>query len=138
VGHTWTCGLKVVRSSESAPILILGGSWTMSFKLFNVLKKNWFTGPCPIQSVHRSCSIEKEKSERETNCAFPGAARGIVTGTWAKQTLHPNVSRSSVECHRIVMVAHMGTKKEGVCAFEACPNNFPGGPLHVRSVRVDK
>lgn len=68
-----------MRSSESAPILILAGSPASCFKLFNVLKKNGFPAPCPTQSPHLSCSIEKETSERESSGADAGAVKRIVT-----------------------------------------------------------
>lgn len=77
--HTCTEGLKFVRSSESAPILIIAGSPVSCFKLSNVLKKNGFPAPCPTQSSHLSCSIEKETSERESSGAEAGAVKGIVT-----------------------------------------------------------
>jgi hypothetical protein len=47
--------------------------------LFSVLKKNEFPSPCPTQSVHLSCSIEKETSEREYIGAEEGAVDGTVT-----------------------------------------------------------
>lgn len=77
--HTFTEGLKFVRSSESPPILILAGSPVSCFKLFSVLKKNEFPSPCPTQSVHLSCSMEKETSEREYSGADEGAVNGTVT-----------------------------------------------------------
>ena len=77
--RTCTEGLKFVRSSELAPILILAGSPVSCFKLFNVLKKNGFPAPCPTQSLHLSCSIEKETSERESSGANAGAVKGTVT-----------------------------------------------------------
>ena len=77
--RTCTEGLKFVRSSESAPILILAGSPVSCFKLSNVLKKNGFPAPCPTQSPHLSCSIEKETSERESSGADAGAVKGTVT-----------------------------------------------------------
>lgn len=77
--RTCTEGLKFVRSSESAPILILAGSPVSCFKLSSVLKKNGFPAPCPTQSLHLSCSIEKETSERESSGADAGAVKGTVT-----------------------------------------------------------
>jgi hypothetical protein len=77
--RTCTEGLKFVRSSELAPILILAGSPVSCFKLSNVLKKNGFPAPCPTQSPHLSCSIEKETSERESSGADAGAVKGTVT-----------------------------------------------------------
>src|SRR6266852_2915598 len=76
-----TCaeGLKFVLSYELAPILILSGSPVSCFKLSNVFKKNGFPAPCPTQSPHLSCSIEKETSERESSGADAGAVKGTVT-----------------------------------------------------------
>jgi hypothetical protein len=79
--RTCTEGLKFVRSSESAPILILAGSPVSCFRLSKVLKKNVFPAPCPTQSPHLSCSMEKETSERESSGADVGAVKGIVTVT---------------------------------------------------------
>ena len=44
-----------------------------------VLKKNVFLAVVPTQSVHRSCSIESEKSDWDMTGAAVGAARGTVT-----------------------------------------------------------
>ena len=78
--RTCTDGLKFVRSSESAPILILGDSPVSCFRLFSVLKKNGFPAPCPTHSPHLSCSREKERSERESSGADAGAVNEMVTG----------------------------------------------------------
>jgi len=44
-----------------------------------VLKKNWLRDVVPTQSVHRSCSIEKDIKDGEMVGADDGAATGIVT-----------------------------------------------------------
>jgi hypothetical protein len=99
--RTCTEGLKFVRSSESAPILILAGSPVSCFKLSNVLKKNVFPAPCPTQSPHLSCSIEKETSERESSGADAGAVKGTVTVIPCTQIgVHISMSVSSFTCMR--------------------------------------
>ena len=104
-GHTCTDESKIVRSSESAPILILGGSPVKSFKLFNVLKKNGFPEPCPTQSAHLSCSREKDMNERESTGADGGTVKGTVTAMHcAEQGAHLSTIRSSCTHQRIDMV----------------------------------
>jgi hypothetical protein len=94
--RTCTDGLKFVRSSESAPILILAGSPVSCFKLFSVLRKNGFPAPWPTQSPHLSCSREKETSERESGGADAGAVNGMVTVTPCAETgVHSSTSSTS-------------------------------------------
>jgi hypothetical protein len=94
--RTCTDGLNIVRSSESAPILILAGSPVSCFKLFSVLRKNGFPAPCPTQSPHLSCSREKETSERENSGADGGAVNGTATVIpCAEIKVHLSMSRSS-------------------------------------------
>jgi hypothetical protein len=96
--HTSIDESKIVRSSESAPILILAGSPVNCFKLFSVLKKKGFPAPCPTQSLHLSCSREKETSERERSDADGGADNGTGTVTVnprAEIGAHCSMSRSN-------------------------------------------
>ena len=58
---TWIAGLKFVRSSESAPILIHGGSPVSCLRLLNALYAKSFREPVPVQDNHLSCSMENEK-----------------------------------------------------------------------------
>jgi hypothetical protein len=78
------------------PILILAGSPVSAFKLFNVLRKNGFPGFCPIQSLHLSCSREKEIREREITGAEDGGVSGTATVIpCAVRGAHPRTKRSS-------------------------------------------
>lgn len=42
-----------------------------------MLKKNWFLEVVPTQSVHRSCSMEKETREGETRVDLVEGTKGI-------------------------------------------------------------
>ena len=67
----------MILSPLLAPILIPEGSPDNRFKLSSVLKKKSFRELAPIQSVHRSFSIENESKEGESVGELKGAVRAM-------------------------------------------------------------
>jgi hypothetical protein len=85
--QTCTSGLKLVRSSELAPILIRGGSPVSCLRLSNALETKVLGVNVPAQDVQRSCSMENENKDGDMLGAVGGAETGIDTLS-AKARLH--------------------------------------------------
>lgn len=98
----------MVWSSESAPILISGGLPVRPFKLLRTLKKNWFLEVVPDQSVHLSCSMEKETSEEDSVGALVGACTDRVTLRVVKENAAGN--RNENQTQRSFMVTEQVVK----------------------------
>lgn len=75
---TSKAGLKCVRSSELAPILIRGGIPVIFRTFSKELKKKLFLDVEPTQSSHLSCSKEKETWSPAMRAALAGVVRGIA------------------------------------------------------------
>jgi hypothetical protein len=69
------------------------------FKLSRVLKKNWFLEVVPIQSVQRSCSMEKDIRDCETGTAVEGTPLEMET---SRQDASCPTSRTVITRYREV------------------------------------
>lgn len=69
------------------------------FKLSRVLKKNSFLEVVPIQSVQRSCSMEKETRDWETGTAVEGTPLEMET---SRQDASCPISRTVMTRYREV------------------------------------
>lgn len=76
---TFTSGLKFVLSSELAPIRIHGVCPVLLARFERAFKKKVLGDAVPAQSVHRSCSIEKESNAGLSSMDDGGAVAGMET-----------------------------------------------------------
>ena len=92
-------------SSLSAPILILGGLPVRPFRLLRTLERNSFLDAVPDQSVHLSCSMEKDTREGDTVVALSGADVDKVILTCGQDKAAGNSKNTTKEVRRRPMVS---------------------------------